>query len=250
MWRSGWNVSRTGDLTGRRPGAQGRVRRSNRLMKIRFRDRQEAGELLAAKLMKYANQPGLLVLALPRGGVAVGYEVARRLHAPLDVFLVRKLGVPGREELAMGAIASGQTRVLNGQVLEMLAVPDTAIEAAVAREQLELERRERVYRGDRIPLEIPGRTIIVVDDGIATGSTMRAAIAALRQHEPQRIVVAAPAAALAAVRGIRDDVDEVVTVMTPANFYCVGEWYQDFPQITDDEVCACLRCRERELFCA
>lgn len=205
-------------------------------MMMQFRDRVEAGQLLAKRLMKYANRADVLVLALPRGGVPVGYEVAQALNAPLDVFVVRKLGVPGQEELAMGAIASGGVRVLNGSVIEGLNISDDLIDAVAAREFHELERRERAYRDDRPAPEARGRTVILVDDGIATGSTMKAAVEALRQLEASRIVVAAPTAALATVRGMRPDVDELVTVMTPADFMGVGQWYEDFSQTTDDEV--------------
>jgi predicted phosphoribosyltransferase len=205
-------------------------------MMMQFRNRVEAGRQLAKRLSKYAHRADVLVLALPRGGVPVGYEVAQALHAPLDVFVVRKLGVPGHEELAMGAIASGGVRVLNGSVIESLGIPDEAIEAVATREQRELERRERAYRDDRPAPDVQGRTVILVDDGIATGSTMKAAIEALRQLEARRIVVAVPTAALSTVREMQGDVDELVAVMTPADFYGVGQWYEDFSQTTDDDV--------------
>ncbi|MBI3849920.1 MAG: phosphoribosyltransferase [Verrucomicrobia bacterium] len=205
-------------------------------MHMQFRDRIEAGQLLAKKLTKYANRPDVLVLALPRGGVPVGCEVARALNAPLDVFVVRKLGVPGHEELAMGAIASGGVRVLNGDVVEGLRISDEIIDSVAARELRELERRERAYRDDRPAPEVAGRTIILVDDGIATGSTMRAAVEALRQLEASRIVVATPTAALSTVREMRSDVDDFVAVMTPADFVGVGQWYENFSQTTDAEV--------------
>ena len=209
-------------------------------MTMLFRNRIEGGQLLAKRLTQYANRPDVLVLALPRGGVPVGYEVAQALNAPLDVFVVRKLGVPGHEELAMGAIASGGVRVLNGEVVEGLRIPDDVIDAVAARELRELERRERAYRDDRPAPEVQGRTVILVDDGIATGSTMRAAVEALRQLEAGRIVVAAPTAALSTVREMRVDVDEFVAVMTPADFAGVGQWYEDFSQTTDEEVRALL----------
>lgn len=205
-------------------------------MMMQFRNRIEAGQQLAKKLAKYANHPDVLVLALPRGGVPVGYEVAQALNAPLDVFVVRKLGVPGHEELAMGAIASGGVRVLNGEVVESLDIPDDVIDAVAARELRELERRERAYRDDRPAPDVQGRTVILVDDGIATGSTMKAAIEALRQLEAGRIVVAVPTAALSTVREMRRDVDDLVAVMTPADFSGVGQWYEDFSQTTDEEV--------------
>ena len=205
-------------------------------MRMQFRNRIEAGQLLAKRLTKYANRSDVLVLALPRGGVPVGYEVAQALKAPLDVFVVRKLGVPGREELAMGAIASGGVRVLNGSVAEGLSIPEDVIDAVAARELDELERRERASRDDRPAPDVQGRTVILVDDGIATGSTMKAAIEALRQLESARIVVATPTAALSTVREVRPDVDELVAVMTPADFAGVGQWYEDFSQTTDGEV--------------
>jgi predicted phosphoribosyltransferase len=205
-------------------------------MKMQFRNRVEAGQLLAEKLTQYANHADVLVLALPRGGMPVGHEVARALHVPLDVFVVRKLGVPGQGELALGAIASGGVRVLNSEIVEGLQIPGDLIDAIAAREWRELERRERAYRGDRPAPEVQGRTIILVDDGIATGSTMRAAIKALRQLEAARIVVATPTAALSTAREMCPDVDEFVAVMTPADFAAVGQWYQDFGQTTDAEV--------------
>ena len=205
-------------------------------MMMQFRNRVEAGQQLAKKLAKYANRPDVLVLALPRGGVPVGYEVAQALKAPLDVFVVRKLGVPGHEELAMGAIASGGVRVLNGSVVDSLGILDETIDAVATRELRELERRERAYRDDRPAPDMQGRTVILVDDGIATGSTMRAAVGALRQLEATRIVVATPTAALSTVREMRPDVDELVAVMTPADFAGVGQWYEDFSQTTDGEV--------------
>ena len=205
-------------------------------MMMQFRNRVDAGQQLAKKLAQYANRLDVLVLALPRGGVPVGYEVAQALHAPLDVFVVRKLGVPGHEELAMGAIASGGVRVLNGSVVDSLGISDETIDAVAARELRELERRERAYRDDRPAPDVQGRTVILVDDGIATGSTMKAAIEALRQLKATRIVVATPTAALSPVREMRPDVDELVAVMTPADFAGVGHWYEDFSQTTDEEV--------------
>ena len=210
--------------------------KERRVVIMQFRDRREAGQVLAQRLSNYSQRPGIVVLALPRGGVPVGHEVARALQAPLDVFVVRKLGVPGQEELAMGAIASGGVRVLNGNVVEGLGISDAAIESVATRELRELERRENLYRGERPAPEIQGRVLILVDDGIATGSTMRAAVMALRQLEPARIVVAAPVVALSTARELRKEVDELVTVMTPASFTAVGQWYEDFSQTTDEEV--------------
>lgn len=203
---------------------------------MQFPNRTEAGQQLAKKLARYANRPDVRVLALPRGGVPVGYEVAQALHAPFDVFVVRKLGVPGHEELAMGALASGGVRVLNRGVVEELQIPDDVIDVVAARELRELERRERAYRDDRPAPDVQGRTVILVDDGIATGSTMKAAIEALRQLEAGRIVVATPTAALSTVREMRANVEELVAVMTPADFAGVGQWYEDFSPTTDEEV--------------
>ena len=202
----------------------------------RFRDRFDAGRHLAAALAPYAGRPNLLVLALPRGGVPVGYEVARGLHAPLDIMLVRKLGVPGHEELAMGAIASGGIRVISNDVVRALGIPDRAIATAAAQEEHELKRRERAYRGDRPTPHISGRTVILVDDGLATGSTMRAAVAALKSQDPDRLVVAVPVAAAETCESLRREVDEVVCALTPEPFLAVGQWYQDFSQFTDEEV--------------
>ncbi len=204
-------------------------------MSFRFRDRFDAGQHLATSLARYAGLPDLVVLALPRGGVPVGYEVAKALQAPLDVMLVRKLGVPGHKELAMGAIASGGVRVTSN-VVRALGIPDRVIARAAAREQRELERRERAYRGDRPPADITGRTVIIVDDGLATGSTMRAAVSGLRARNPKRLVVAAPVAAAETCESLRQEVDEVVCTLTPAPFFAVGQWYHDFSQFTDEDV--------------
>ena len=201
-----------------------------------YRDRTEAGRVLAERLRAYADRPDVIVLALPRGGVPVGYEVARALHAPLDVFIVRKLGVPGHEELAMGAVATGGVRVLNEQVVRALRIPDSVIDAVASWELEELRRRERLYRGDRPPPDVRGKTVILVDDGLATGSTMLAAVRALRQQQPARIVVAVPIAAPDTCELLRADVDDVVCAVTPEPFYAVGLWYEDFSQTTDEEV--------------
>jgi len=201
-----------------------------------YRDRIEAGKRLAEKLTEYANRADVLVLALPRGGVPVAFEVARALHAPLDIFLVRKLGVPGHPELAMGAIATGGVRVLNDDVVNYLDVPGEVIDAVAASEQRELERRERLYRGTRPAPDVKGETVILVDDGLATGSTMRAAAAALRQQQPARIVVAVPVSAVQTCDEYRMGVDEIVCAMTPEPFHAVGLWYKDFSQTTDEEV--------------
>jgi putative phosphoribosyl transferase len=210
-------------------------------MNPRFRDRFEAARYLASALKHYAGRPNLLVLALPRGGVPVAYEVARALHAPLDVMLVRKLGVPGHEELAMGAIASGGIRVISDDVVRALGLPDRAIATVAAQEEHELQRRERLYRGDRPPPDVRGKTVILVDDGLATGSTMRAAIAALKAQGPERLVVAVPVAAPETCEAIQREVDEVVCALAPEPFLAVGQWYQDFSQISDEEVRELLR---------
>ena len=202
----------------------------------RFRNRTDAGRQLAEKLAAYAHRPGVLVLALPRGGAPVGFEVARKLGAPLDVFLVRKLGVPGYEELAMGAVATGGVRVLNDEIVRGLGISEHEIDAAAARELQELARRQRLYRGDRPLPDIAGRTVILVDDGLATGATMRAAIAAVRQQQPARIVVAVPTASPDTCEALKAEADDVVCAMTPEPFLAVGHWYEDFTQTTDDEV--------------
>jgi putative phosphoribosyl transferase len=205
-----------------------------------FRDRTDAGQQLATQLHAYADHPDILVLALPRGGVPVAFEVAQALNASLDVFLVRKLGLPGQEELAMGAITTGGVMVLNSEVVDTLRIPDRIIDQIAAQEQRELERRERLYRGDRPPPDVRNKTIILVDDGLATGSSMRAATAALRQQGPDRIVMAVPLAAPETCDKFRDIVDEVVCVITPDPFYAIGLWYEDFSQTTDEEVCDLL----------
>ena len=203
---------------------------------MRFRDRRDAGEQLAGKLQAYASLPDVMVLALPRGGVPVAYEVARALGAPLDVLTVRKLGVPGQPELALGAIATGGARVLNEEVVRGLGLSDEIIRAVAEREGRELKRRERTYRGGRAGLELRGRTILLIDDGIATGATMRAAVAAVREQAPARLVVAVPVGAAEVCNQLRCVVDEVVCVRTPEPFFAVGQWYENFPQTTDDEV--------------
>lgn len=214
----------------------------------RFRDRAEAGQILAALLTVYANRSDVLVLALPRGGVPVGYEVARALHVPLDVLVVRKLGVPGEEELAMGAIASGNIRILNEDVVRYLDISDDVIDMVAAREQRELERRERLYRNNRPAHDVHGRTVLLVDDGIATGATMGAAIKALQQQHPAHIIVAVPAAPPSTCRELAAKDVEVVCVMQPEPFYGVGFWYELFPQLSDDEIANLLeRARDERL---
>ncbi len=205
-----------------------------------FRDRHDAGRYLATTLERYAHDPGVMVLALPRGGVPVAYEIARALHAPLDVFVVRKLGAPGQEELALGAIASGGVRVLNHETVDLLGIKQQDIERITQRELAELQRRERQYRGDRPPLEVRGRTIILVDDGLATGSSMRAAAAALRRMGARKLVMAVPVAAPQSCADLRAQVDDVVCGLMPAQFFAVGQWYREFDQISDEEVRALL----------
>jgi putative phosphoribosyl transferase len=204
--------------------------------RARFLDRAEAGRALARALSHYAGRDDVIVLALPRGGVPVGYEVARELGAPLDVFLVRKLGVPGHEELAMGAIASGGVLVLDEGVLRWLDISEQQIQKTLARELDELRRREAAYRDGRPLPNLKGKTVILVDDGLATGASMQAAARAVRRHEPARIVIAVPVASRATCDRFRDEVDEVVCAVTPAPFYAVGNWYEDFSQTTDEEV--------------
>jgi putative phosphoribosyl transferase len=205
-------------------------------MHSRFRDRHDAGRRLASELRAYANRADVIVLALPRGGVPVGHEVASALGAPLDVFVVRKLGVPWQEELAMGAIASGGVRVLDHDLIRMARVSDADVARVTAAEQAELERREHQYRDDRPFPDLRGKTVILVDDGLATGSTMRAAVMALRQEGPARIVVAVPVAAPETCNAFRQIADEIICAETPEPFQAVGIWYDDFSQTTDEEV--------------
>lgn len=202
----------------------------------RFHDRRHAGRVLAARLARMRGEEGLVVLALPRGGVPVAYEVAAALRAPLDVFLVRKLGVPGQEEFAMGAIAPGGVRILNETVIRSLGITEDQVAAVAAAEERELERRDRDYRAGRPAPEVEGRTVVLVDDGLATGSTMRAAAAAVRAYGPRRLVIAAPVGAPETCEALRDEADEVVCASAPRSFQAVGLWYDDFSQTTDEEV--------------
>lgn len=207
-----------------------------------FRDRTEAGQLLAQKLIRYKDQPGVVVLGLARGGMPVASEVAKGLHAPLDVFVVRKLGVPGQKELAMGATASGKVRVLNDPIINALGISPATIEAVAAKEEDEIEQRERLYRGARPSIEVENKKIILIDDGLATGSTMRAAVLALRRQHPASIIVAVPVAAVSTCEDLKHEVDKIVCLLTPENFFAVGQWYEDFSQTTDEEVQELLRC--------
>jgi putative phosphoribosyl transferase len=205
-------------------------------MITQFRDRTEAGKLLAKQLTTYVNQHDVLVLALPRGGVPVAFEVASALQVPLDVIVVRKLGVPGQEELAMGAIATGGVRIFNNDVVQFLDIPNEMIDKIAASEQEELERRERLYRGGRPAYAVKGRVAILVDDGIATGATMHAAVAAIKQRQPYRIIIAVPTASPSTCDEFTAEVDEIVCVMRPEPFIAVGYWYRQFSQTSDEEV--------------
>jgi putative phosphoribosyl transferase len=213
----------------------------------RFQNRIEAGQLLAPLLAQYGDRADVLVLGLPRGGVPVAFEIASALHAPLDIFLVRKLGVPGHEELAMGAIASGDVRVLNQDVVEMQQISDASLEQVTRREQQELERREHLYRGDRPVLPIIDQIVILVDDGLATGATMRAAVLAVQQQQPQEIVVAVPVGARQAYEQLSPQVDAIICAVMPERFGSVGAWYEDFPQTSDREVCELLQQAQEQM---
>jgi putative phosphoribosyl transferase len=201
-----------------------------------FIDRRDAGRALASRLAKYADRDDVVVLALPRGGVPVAYEVASALGAPMDVFLVRKLGTPGHRELAMGAIASGGIRVLNDDVVKWYGIPDAAIESVAREEEQELLRRERAYREDRPAPDLARRTVILIDDGLATGSTMRAAAQAVRAHHPSRVVIAVPVGAKQTCAELAPVADEVICARMPEPFSSVGQWYMNFDQTDDDEV--------------
>lgn len=201
-----------------------------------FINRKDAGQQLARHLGRYIHQTDVLVLGLPRGGIPVGAEIAKLLNAPLDVFLVRKLGVPGQEELAMGAIASGGVRVLNEEVISQIRIPAETIERVTQLERAELQRREEAYRGDRPPLDVRGKTIILVDDGLATGASMYAALLAIREQHPAWIVIAVPVAAPETIHSFQSLVDEMVCVLTPTPFNGVGAWYEDFSQVSDEQV--------------
>ncbi|RRQ21003.1 phosphoribosyltransferase [Thiohalobacter thiocyanaticus] len=205
-------------------------------MKLPIENRRVAGDQLAEALADYRGRSDVIVLALPRGGVPVAYQIARTLGVALDIVLVRKLGTPGQRELAMGALASGGARVLNEDIVAGLDISDEVIEQTVAEEQRELERREQAYRGDRPRPDIAGRAVILVDDGLATGATMRAAVAALRSQQPARLVAAVPVAPAQTIAGLRREVDEVICLETPEPFMAIGQWYRDFGQVSDTEV--------------
>jgi len=206
-----------------------------------FRDRHHAGRLLSARLRRYVNKPDLLVCALPRGGVVVGFRVAQVLNAPLDVLIVRKLGVPGMKEVAMGAIAPGGIRVLQHDLIDRLGISTQVIDELTAEEARELARRQALYRGDAPALEIRGRTVILVDDGIATGATMWAGAAAIRQQQPKRLVIAVPVAPPTILPELVAQADEIVCVARPTSFFAIGEFYGDFHQVSDEEVRELLR---------
>jgi putative phosphoribosyl transferase len=215
-------------------------------MQLPFKNRTEAGRLLAEELKSYAKRTDVLILALPRGGLPVAFEIAQALDAPLDLMLVRKLGVPGQEELAMGAIATGGIKILNQDLVKGLNISDAALEAVMSREKRELERREHAYRGDRPVPEVGDRCVILIDDGLATGATMRAAILALRQQRPAQIIVGVPVAPLDTVEELRKEADEVICLATPDPFFAIGTWYVNFSQTSDEEVHDLLACAWRQ----
>jgi len=223
-----------------------RLRRRNGDTAMNFLNRVDAGRRLAKKLGAYARRKDVLVLGIPRGGVPVAFQVAAELEAPLDVFVVRKLGVPGREELAFGAIATGGIRVVDPQIVEEARISDLEIELIVAKQRQELDRRERLYRGGRPPLNLKDKTVILVDDGIATGASTRAAILALRQLKPASIVLAAPIAPASTCRHLRPEVHDLICLDTPVPFYAIGEFYDDFSQVSDEEVTTLLQCNSEQ----
>ena len=212
---------------------------------MRFPDRSKAGQLLAQKLAGYADNPDVVVFALPRGGVPVGFQVARALNVPLDIIVVRKLGVPDHEELAMGAIASGDVRVLNHDTIDWMQIPNFVIDRVTEMEKTELQRRELAYRGTAPPLDPAEKIVILVDDGIATGSTMRAAVAVVRSRSPQRVVIAVPTAPVSTVKELRNVADDVISIITPDAFVGVGQWYDDFRQVSDEVTRDLYECARR-----
>jgi putative phosphoribosyl transferase len=212
---------------------------------MRFPDRSKAGQLLAQKLAGYADNPDVVVFALPRGGVPVGFQVARALNVPLDIIIVRKLGVPDHEELAMGAIASGDVRVLNHDTIDWMQIPNFVIDRVTEMEKTELQRRELVYRGTASPLDPAGKIVILVDDGVATGSTMRAAVAVVRSRGPQRVVIAVPTAPVSTAKELRNLADDFISIITPDAFVGVGQWYDDFRQVSDEVTRDLYECARR-----
>jgi putative phosphoribosyl transferase len=212
---------------------------------MRFPDRSKAGQLLAQKLAGYADNPDVVVFALPRGGVPVGFQVARALNVPLDIIIVRKLGVPDHEELAMGAIASGDVRVLNHDTIDWMQIPNFVIDRVTEMEKTELQRRELAYRGTASPLDPAGKIVILVDDGVATGSTMRAAVAVVRSRGPQRVVIAVPTAPVSTAKELRNLADDFISIITPDAFVGVGQWYDDFRQVSDEVTRDLYECARR-----
>jgi putative phosphoribosyl transferase len=212
---------------------------------MRFPDRSKAGQLLAQKLAGYADNPDVVVFALPRGGVPVGFQVARALNVPLDIIIVRKLGVPDHEELAMGAIASGDVRVLNHDTIDWMQIPNFVIDRVTETEKTELQRRELAYRGTASPLDPAGKIVILVDDGVATGSTMRAAVAVVRSRSPQRVVIAVPTAPVSTAKELRNLADDFISIITPDAFVGVGQWYDDFRQVSDEVTRDLYECARR-----
>ena len=212
-----------------------------------FQNRREAGKILAKRLLKYADRSDVIILALPRGGIPIAYEIALAMKAPLDVVIVRKLGLPGREELAIGAIASGGVQIMNQDIVQMLGIDAATISSVLEQELQELERREENYRGSRPAPELRDRTVIVVDDGLATGASMRAAVMGLRAQSPAQIVVAVPAAAPQAIELLEPEVDEMICMISPDPFEGVGKWYKDFAQMTDEEVRSLVEDADRRL---
>ena len=236
MYKRKWRVGKSIHNAGKKEGRM-----------AQFRNRRDAGRILAQELSAYADRSDVIVLAVPRGGLPVAYEVAMALSAPLDIFIVRKLGLPGHQELAMGAIASGGIRILNEDIIRALNIPGEMINNVAQQEMQELQRREHSYRGNRPAPEVRDRTVFLIDDGLATGASMRAAVAGLRARRPARIVIAVPTAAPQTCDSFKTEVDEIVCAITPEPFYGVGKWYEDFSQVTDEEVRAFLEEATRQL---
>jgi putative phosphoribosyl transferase len=231
-----WGAKHIGELSARNP-----FRRSHSEFRCLYYDRIEAGRVLEGKLSKYAERSDVVVLGLPRGGVPVAFQVAEGLKAQLDILVVRKLGAPGNKELAMGAVASGKIRVLNQAVIKSLGISDEVLDSVATREERKVERRERRYRGNRAAIDVEGKAVILIDDGLATGSTMRAAILALRRRSPGRIIVAVPVASLSACAQLEHEVDEILCAATPEPFFAVGRCYEEFSQTSDRTVCDLLQ---------